>query len=259
MRNDVLIKFLKSNKNYCFRIGEYIIPIQVKDFSGAHLVPIRDNRESNINSPNSKWVRYFEVLLSTFYTNYRYLNEFPLIIEDRNMWGSICRKTRITEEDYLHRNYFLTDYFFPEYNLAVEIDSDLHDQEYDKARDFYIKSNWGIDIIRMYEFGGTPENMKRNIDLLNSRLLNNPQVPTEIDYSSSILDYFYCTLTPAILGIFNKLEYVVTTLKPGSAIKLDSRILSKFEIHLLRISNLYPNLIINYFKQSYGITVIWKP
>lgn len=259
MRNDVLIKFLKSNKNYCFRIGEYIIPIQVRDFSGVHLVNLRNNRESNINSPNSKWVRYFEVLLSTFYTNYRYLKEFPLIIEDRNMWGSICRKTKITEEDYLHRNYFLTDYFFPEYNLAVEIDSDLHDQEYDKARDFYIKSNWGIDIIRMYEFGETPENMKRNIDLLNSRLLNNPQVPTEIDYSSSILDYFYSTLTPAILGIFNKLEYVVTTLKPGSAIKLDSRILSKFEIHLLRISNLYPNLIINYFKQSYGITVIWKP
>ena len=101
--------------------------------------------------------------------------------------------------------------------------------------------------------------MKRNIDLLNSRLLNNPLVPTEIDYSSSILGYFYKTLTPAILDIFNKLEYVVTTLKPGSAIKLDSRILSKFEIYLLRQSNLYSNLIINYFKQSYGITVIWKP
>ena len=69
------------------------------------------------------------------------------------MWGSICKNNKITEEEYLHRNYFLTDYFFPEYNLAVEIDSDLHDQEYDKARDFYIKSNWGIDIIRMYEFG----------------------------------------------------------------------------------------------------------
>lgn len=175
------------------------------------------------------------------------------------MWGSICNNIKITEEDYLHRNYFLTDYFFPEYNLAVEIDSDLHDQEYDKARDFYIKSNWGIDIIRMYEFGKTPENMKGNIDLLNSRLLNNPQVPTEIDYSSSILDYFYSKLTPAILDIFNKLEYVVTTLKPGSAIKLDSKILSKFELYLLRISNYYPNLIINYFKQSYGITVIWKP
>ena len=62
-------------------------------------------------------------------------------------------------------------------------------------------------------FGETPENMKRNIDLLNSRLLNNPLVPTEIDYSSSILGYFYKTLTPAILDIFNKLEYVVTTLK----------------------------------------------
>ena len=259
MKEDVLIKFLKSNKKYCFRIDEYIIPIQVKDFSGVHLVNLRDNRESNIDSPNSKWVRYFEVLLSTFYTNYRYLKEFPLIIEDRGMWGSICNNLNITEEDYLHRNYFLTDYFFPEYNLAVEIDSDLHDQKYDEARDLYIKSNWGIDFIRMYEFGKTPENMKRNIDLLNSRLLNNPLVPTEIDYSSSILDYFYKTLTPAILEIFNKLEYVVTTLKPGPAIKLDSKILSKFEIYLLRQSNLYSNLIINYFKQSYGITVIWKP
>lgn len=259
MKEDVLIKFLKSNKKYCFRIGEYIIPIQVKDFSGVHLVNLRDNRESNIDSPNSKWVRYFEVLLLTYYTNYRYLKEFPLIIEDRSMWGSICKNNKITEEEYLHRNYFLTDYFFPEYNLAVEIDSDLHDQGYDKARDFYIKSNWGIDIIRMYEFGKTPENMKRNIDLLNSRLLNNPLVPIEIDYSSSILDYFYSTLTPAILDIFNKLEYVVTTLRPCFAIKLDSRILSKFEIYLLRQSNLYSNLIINYFKQSYRTTVIWKP
>ena len=89
MKEDVLIKFLKSNKKYCFRIGEYIIPIQVKDFSGVHLVNLRDNRESNIDSPNSKWVRYFEVLLLTYYTNYRYLKEFPLIIEDRSMWGSI--------------------------------------------------------------------------------------------------------------------------------------------------------------------------
>lgn len=65
------------------------------------------------------------------------------------MWGSICKNNKITEEEYLHRNYFLTDYFFPEYNLAVEIDSDLHEYLGDESVDsaVFCMSLWGTNYL----------------------------------------------------------------------------------------------------------------
>lgn len=47
--------------------------------------------------------------------------------------------------------YLLLDYYFPELRLAVELDSDLHNQEKDKIRDQYL-ANLGIQVFRLNGF-----------------------------------------------------------------------------------------------------------
>lgn len=47
------------------------------------------------------------------------------------------------------RLYYLLDYYFPELNFAVELDSDYHDQKKDKLRDEYLKDAHGIEVYRI--------------------------------------------------------------------------------------------------------------
>lgn len=82
--------------------------------------------------------------------------------------------------------------FFPDYNLIVEIDSNYHDQNYDRARDEYLNIMFGIHTLRLFEFGVTPgcQTLQVNDFMLTLTKLR-CVTPVRIDYSELILYMFY--------------------------------------------------------------------
>jgi hypothetical protein len=69
--------------------------------------------------------------------------EFPVIIQN---------SLRL---DGQKRMYYMMDYYFPELKLAVELDSDYHDDQVndtDETRDKYLMNAYGIRVFRMRNF-----------------------------------------------------------------------------------------------------------
>lgn len=62
--------------------------------------------------------------------------EFPIIIQN---------SIRLPK---LYGGFFLLDYYFPQLRLAVELDSDLHNDEKDKLRDTYLEKI-GVQVFRI--------------------------------------------------------------------------------------------------------------
>lgn len=80
-------------------------------------------------------IGYFDPL-----TVYR---EFPIPVQNRY---------RLKEQ---YRLYYILDYYFPELKLAVELDSDYHDnqkKDTDTLRDEYLKIAHGITVFRLRDF-----------------------------------------------------------------------------------------------------------
>lgn len=67
--------------------------------------------------------------------------EFPVIIENSKRLPEM--KSGL---------FWLLDYYFPELRLAVELDSDLHNEDKDSVRDEYLKRNLGISVYRLKNF-----------------------------------------------------------------------------------------------------------
>lgn len=93
-----------------------------------------------------------------------YYQEHIVLIRDQELWNSIQKKYRLVGENL----YFSLDYYLPEYKLAIEIDSNLHSQDYDRARDEYIFEIYRVRTIRFMEYGNNLYQTK----LYNEELIN---------------------------------------------------------------------------------------
>lgn len=67
------------------------------------------------------------------------IREFPVIIQNHLRLPG------------LEGGYFLLDYYFPELDLCIELDSELHSEERDAIRDNYL-SQLGIEVYRIKHF-----------------------------------------------------------------------------------------------------------
>lgn len=125
-----------------------------------------------------------------------YYQEHIVLIRDQNLWESIQKKYGLVGENL----YFSLDYYLPEYKLAIEIDSNLHSQDYDKARDEYIFETYRVRTIRFMEYGDNLYQTKLyNEELMNIidqakniQLLRNirPNLLSIDDYTDIILQNF---------------------------------------------------------------------
>lgn len=106
-------------------------------------------------------------------------------------WKQYCLSHNVTDPDELDRNYFLADYFFPDYNLIVEIDSNLHDEWYDSARDDYVNIVYGIHVMRLFEFGEPSTEVARIDDFGIALNRLKYSRPVNLDNSDLILSMFY--------------------------------------------------------------------
>lgn len=188
MNRKLLNKFLRSSDRFSFYLGEYCFPKFMQSGPNKYF-SLEDNRKQNLEQADSAWSRYFKSILQC-YSGLYYIREFPLIIERRNRWENYCLANMALDNESLNRKYFLADYFFPDYNLLVEIDSDLHIQEYDKARDEYIQEIWGLKTLRFNEFGCSPENQSYYIREFNKVIECGKTNRVSMVYNSLLVDYF---------------------------------------------------------------------
>lgn len=189
MNNNLLINYLKRNRDYCFSVGQYEFPKKLETING-NFIDLEDNRKKNLLQ-GSNWSPNFKAVLDSEFRGVKYHREFPLLVRNMKAWKQYCLNHSVTDPDKLGRNYFLADYFFPDYNLIVEIDSNIHDEWYDSARDDYVNIVYGIHVMRLYEFGEPSTEVARIDDFgiaLNKLKYSRP---FSIDNSDLVLSWFY--------------------------------------------------------------------
>lgn len=257
MRKDKLIEFL-IRSGFTFQVGDFIIPafIFTKD---NRSIDLRKNRFSNFNGRKSTWVRFFDLIIDRYYSGMSHCREVPLIIEDRNLWRNFCTTEGVDcTPEILDRNYFLADYIFPEYNLIVEIDSDLHDTKYDRARDDYVKSTWGFKILRFFEFGSNPSSMGKYLDRLDQAVSPRNKNNASLDYSGYLENWFTIKF-PRVCDLIDQIELDLSNYKGViKSIKLHN-ILLKDDLKFLQEDGLQFKILKGYFKIIYKIDVIITP
>lgn len=257
MRKDKLVEFLVRS-GFTFQVGEFIIPAFIFNKDNK-MIDLRKNRFNNFNERKSTWVRFFELIINRYYPNLNYCREVPLIIEDRNLWRNFCVIEDVDcTPEILDRNYFLADYIFPEYNLMVEIDSDLHITEYDNARDDYVKSTWGFNILRFFEFGSNPSSMGKYLDRLDQAVSQRNRNNAVLDYSD-YLENRFITKFPEIYNLIDQIELDLSNYKGViKSIKLYD-ILQKTDLEYLQKNELQFKMLRRYFKIIHKMGATIKP
>lgn len=85
----------------------------------------------------STQAKIFDALINVgYFEPLTVIREFPVIIQNHLRLGG------------LDGGYFLIDYYIPDLNLAIELDSDYHSEEKDKLRDKYL-GQLGIEVFRI--------------------------------------------------------------------------------------------------------------
>ena len=256
MKKRRLLKYLRGNRDYTFKIKNYLIPKQFITVKN-NPIDLEKNRENNLEQ-GSAWSPKFRKFLYTKHKSIGYIREFPLIIKDQNLWLSLCEVYQVPKWLWC-RNYFMADYFIYDYNFIVEIDSQYHNEEYDKARDDYIKREYGLDIIRFYEYGkDADQKFLNDFEFLVNYCKRLNVVPVKIKYNNIILES-YKVINEGIIKIIDKIEsFILQFGIRGNQLALNN-INSKKELKYL--SDNYDKFVEmqNYIKFTYGIDVIIKP
>jgi hypothetical protein len=261
MNNNILKGMVTRCSDYSFQIGSYSFPKQIKSYSGK-IIDLEDNRLQNLQQ-GSSWSPNFERYLGNQYTGTVFHREFPFLIDNRPLWKEISDYFGVSPSK-KDRNYFLADYFFPNYNLAVEIDSRLHDPIYDQARDEYMQEMCGTTFLRFFNFS---ESNKYFTNCFSSTLNKINQFKEEygiigfieFDNSSFALDSFY-RINSDIIGVVNKLEtLIINDHKLWTGVY--SILLSDFDEASRRIllDPIYFKRIYRIFYTVYNISVFIKP
>lgn len=256
MDKKILKRYLRGNNRYSFMVDGYLFPkflISTKN----NIIDLEDNREQNLHQ-GSRWSPNFKNFLDTEYKSVRYIREFPIIIKDRKLWKSLCTKYQL-DEDKLGRNYFLVDYFMPDFNLLVEIDSQLHEIDYDKARDDYIRLKYGLETIRFYEYGRySYQTFENNFQFLKCYCRYHGSTPIKFNHKFLIMSS-YIIINRKVIPTIQRFEKLVLSKKGINKIVLSRKNLSEAEYLLLLYKIKYLYEFINYFKTLYNIDVIMKP
>lgn len=212
MNNNLLINYLKRNRDYCFSVGQYEFPKEIETVNGFD-IDLEDNREENLLK-GSKWSPNFREVLDSEFPGVIYLREFPLLVRNKKAWKQYSLSRNVTDPDKLGRNYFLADYFFPDHNLVVEIDSDMHDPWYDSARDDYVNIVYGLHVMRFFEFGEPSTEVARIDDFGIALNRLKYSRPVNLDNSDLILSMFY-KKNEDIIDILNIIEANINSSRNG--------------------------------------------
>lgn len=252
MRKDKLIKYLRVNKNYSFKLGKFLIPKGMTTVKDKY-IDLEKNREDNL-AQGSAWSPDFQKFLNTKHRSIGYIREFPIIIKNQELWSSVCDLYDVPHSLRI-RNYFSADYLIYNYNFLVEIDSKLHNPNYDNARDDYIKRDYGLDTLRFYEYGRNKyQKFSDDFQFLVNFCRNSGAIPVDFDYDQLIIDNFLQS-NSRVISVYDKIENLLATRKIKTVV-LNNKNLSIPEFVQLQYGINYLEELVNYFRFSYNVNVI---
>lgn len=255
METKRLKRYLRGNDRYTFMVDGYRFP-KFLNTTKSKVIDLEDNREQNLHQ-GSRWSPNFKNFLDTKHKSVKYIREFPILIRDRKLWKALCIKYQLGG-DKLSRNYFLIDYFMPDFNLLVEIDSQLHEIDYDKARDDYIRLKYGLETIRFYEYGRySYQTFEDNFQFLKCYCRYHGSTPIKFNYLGVVIKS-YKTINCRILPIIDKIERYLLYNK-RTVLALDNYIISKSDLYYLSNSLDKFYEVCSYIKYQYNIDVIIAP
>lgn len=188
MNRRKLLNYLLSTGEYCFSVDDFLVPKRLRSERG-YPINLEYNRQQNLDQ-GSAWSPCFHKALKNKYKKMTYTREFPLIIQDQDVWRGLCNKYCVSDIEHRRKNYFVADYFFPRHSMLVEIDSDYHLDVYDQARDEYVQSTYGISTLRFYKFGEKKAKDKQYLKEFNSWLAERKGLVTTLDYTTMIIEKF---------------------------------------------------------------------
>ena len=147
----------------------------------------------------------------------------------------------------------------PDFNLLVEIDSQLHEIDYDKARDDYIRLKYGLETIRFYEYGRySYQTFENNFQFLKHYCRYYGSTPIKFNHTFLIMSS-YVIINRRVIPTIQRFERLVSSKKGINKIVLSRNNLSEAEYLLLLYKTKYLYEFINYFKTLYNINIIMKP
>lgn len=187
MNNNLILNYISNDRSYYFRIDNFIFPKYLKTSSNK-LIDLELNRNQCL-SQGSNWSPNFKKALISNFKFLKFHQEFPFIVENLSLWEYLSNKYKIKNKSQI--NYFLADYFFPDLGLIVEIDSNLHELNYDSARDEYLMRTWGIQILRFFEFGKTIEDTRKYLSKFQKTISSLPNRTFILNYSESLINQFF--------------------------------------------------------------------
>lgn len=257
MNSNIILNYIINDRSYYFRIDDFIFPKHLKTSSNK-LIDLELNRNQCL-SQGSYWSPNFKKVLVSKFKFLKFHQEFPFIVENLSLWEYLSNKYKIKDKNRI--NYFLADYFFPDLGLIVEIDSNLHELNYDRARDEYLMRAWGIQILRFFEFGKTIEDTRKYLSKFQKTISSLPKRNFMLNYSESMVNLFYernkkyiSILTTIENNIFNPNTYTFN----NSTYKIPISIFNNIE-KLIIIDNIadIKYLVYEFFKINIIFYVIY--
>lgn len=167
------------NNYYSRQLGPYIVPTFVISNVDGKRINLVGNRNAELERLDSSYVKMFKADIKDVVekmketSSTRYIEEFPVVIDNRDMWNRILDHYGVSTYNKIRRRqYFLLDFLFYELGFAVEIDSDFHNgrELYDKARDHYLQSRYGLETVRYYKYGSKRVKREKYIDKITEMI-----------------------------------------------------------------------------------------
>lgn len=158
----------KSGRLVNFKSIIYPSPTSTKRYTRARQLKRR-----------SQQAKIFDALINIGYfdplTVYK---EFPILIENSKRLPNM--KSGL---------FWLLDYYFPELYVAIELDSDLHNEDKDSVRDEYLKINHGITVYRIKDLQTEKVQKTKFRDLIGiMKNLKKTPNPSPLIFTTDLLD-----------------------------------------------------------------------
>ena len=118
--------------------------------------------------------KIFDAIINIGYFNpLTVIKEFPVVIQNSR---------RLEKQD---GSFYYLDYYFPELNICVELDSELHKEQKDQIRDLYL-SSIGITTFRIRNLEKESIQKTKFPELTALLRARHPQKPTVFAFSENI-------------------------------------------------------------------------
>ena len=163
---------IKNWIDYCFNINSFYLPERIIT-NNNNKINLEYNRKLLMKQANSPYAENMKNYLIN--NNIKFIQEFIIVIENKYLWDSIIDHYNLPEEkkiEYKKINYFSLDFLLIDNMICIEVDSNFHKNRktLDNARDFYIKTHYGIETIRFFKFGENKKKDQEGINKINQQM-----------------------------------------------------------------------------------------